>query len=263
MKSKKNWNFTARCKRLNYAEYGKGNSNVIILLHGGGLSWWNYKEIAEMLQTNYHIIIPILDGHAGSDKRFTTIENNALEIIEFINDKLDGSVLLIGGLSLGGQILLEILSHRKDICKYAIVESALVIPSKFTYFMIKPVFGCCYGLIKYKWFSKLQFKSLRIKQHLFDNYYKDTCAITKGDMIAFLQENSLYSLKDGVEESEAIVHIFVGEKENHSMKKSAELIHKKLQNSSIQVLPNMYHGEFSINHADDYVSRLLEIIEQR
>ena len=89
---------------MNYAEYGKGNSNVIILLHGGGLSWWNYKEIAEMLQTNYHIIIPILDGHAGSDKRFTTIENNALEIIEFINDKLDGSALLIGGLSLGGQI---------------------------------------------------------------------------------------------------------------------------------------------------------------
>ena len=118
-------------------------------------------------------------------------------------------------------------------------------------------------MIKYKWFSKLQFKSLRIKQHLFDNYYKDTCAITKGNMIAFLQENSLYSLKDGIEESEAIVHIFVGEKENHSMKKSAELIHKKLQNSSIQVLPNMYHGEFSINHADDYVRRLLEIIEQR
>ena len=79
----------------------------------------------------------------------------------------------------------------------------------------------------------------------------------------FLQENSSYSLKDGIEESKAIIHIFVGAKEKHSMKKSAELIHKKLQNSSIQVLPNMYHGKFSINHADDYVRRLLEIIEQR
>lgn len=37
---------------------------------------------------------------------------------------------MMGGLSLGGQILLEILSQRKDICKYAIVESVLVIPSK-------------------------------------------------------------------------------------------------------------------------------------
>ena len=32
---------------MNYVEYGKENSDVIILLHGGGLSWWNYKEVAE------------------------------------------------------------------------------------------------------------------------------------------------------------------------------------------------------------------------
>ena len=78
------------------------------------------------------------------------------------------------------QRLLEILSQRKDICKYAIVESVLVIPSKFTYSMIKPAFGSCYGLIKYKWVSKLQFKSLRIKPDLFDEYYKDKSLYFKG-----------------------------------------------------------------------------------
>ena len=46
---------------MNYKEYGKQNSNVIILLHGGGLSWWNYSKEAEMLQNDYHVIIPILD----------------------------------------------------------------------------------------------------------------------------------------------------------------------------------------------------------
>jgi len=248
---------------LNYVEYGKENSDVMILLHGGGLSWWNYKEAAEILQTDYHVILPILDGHAGSDQQFTTIEDNASEIIEFINSKFGGSVLLIGGLSLGGQILLEILSQRKDICQYAIVESALAIPSKFTYSMIKPAFGSCYGLIKYRWFSKLQFKSLRIKPNLFDLYYKDTCAISKRDMIAFLQENSVFSLKAGIEECEAAVQIFVGEKENHAMRKSAKIIREKLQNSDIEVLPNMYHGDFSINYAGDYVKRILEIVKYR
>ena len=58
---------------MNYVEYGKENSDVIILLHGGGLSWWNYKEVAERLQTDYHVVLPILDGHAGCDKQFTTI----------------------------------------------------------------------------------------------------------------------------------------------------------------------------------------------
>ena len=41
-----------------------------------------------------------------------------MDIIEFVNSKLGSSVLMMGGLSLGGQILLEILSQRKDICKF-------------------------------------------------------------------------------------------------------------------------------------------------
>ena len=45
------------------------------------------------------------------------------------------------------------------------------------------------------------------------------------------------------------------------MKKSAKIIHEKLQDSFIKILPNMYHGEFSINHADDYVRKLLEIVK--
>ena len=151
---------------MRYVEYGKENHDVIILMHGGGLSWWNYKEAAEALQKDYRIILPILDGHAGSNRSFTTIADNAAEIISFIDTHLGGSVLLIGGLSLGGQIALEILSQRKNVCKCAIIESALVIPSRFTYSMIKPAFGSCYGFIQHKWFSKLQFKSLKMKDLL-------------------------------------------------------------------------------------------------
>ena len=241
---------------INYIEYGKQNPDVIILLHGGGLSWWNYKEVAEKLQTKYHVILPILDGHAGSGNDFTTIEANAAEIINFVDEKCGGSVLLIGGLSLGGQILLEILSQRKKICQCAIVESALVIPSKFTYAMIQPAFGSCYGLIRHKWFSKLQFKSLRIKSDLFEDYYRDTCCITKKNMIAFLQENSKYVLKESIRECEVNVYVCVGERENRKMKKSATMISEKLANGSMEVLPKLSHGDFSITHADSYVRRI-------
>ena len=248
---------------MNYKEYGKENPNVMIFLHGGGLSWWNYREAAETLQSDYHVILPILNGHAGSDRDFTTIEDNAEELIKFIDEKCGGCVFLIGGLSLGGQILLEILAKRKDICKYAIVESALVIPSKFTYAMIKPAFGSCYGLIQNRWFSRLQFHALRIKQNLFDDYYRDTCKISKENMIAFLQENATYSLKESVTESKGKVHIFVGEKENPAMRKSAEIIRESVEGSVLQVLPEMYHGEFSLNHADRYVDEILKIVGKR
>ena len=177
-------------------EYGTDKKDAILLLHGGGLSWWNYREVAELLQSEYHIILPILDGHARSDRPFTTMEENAAEIISFLDEHLGGKALLIGGLSLGGQILLEMLSQRIDICSYALVESAAVIPSKLTHALIAPAFGSSYGLIKNRAFAKLQFQSLHIKPELFEDYYRDTCLIKKQDMIAFLEANTSYSLKD-------------------------------------------------------------------
>ena len=247
---------------MKYIEYGKENKDAIILLHGGGLSWWNYEEVAKLLEKDYRIILPILDGHSGSDRAFTSIEDNAEEIIDFVDNNFKGHVLLIGGLSLGGQILLEILSRRKDICSFAIVESALVIPSKATYYMIEPAFGSCYGLIKHRWFSKLQFKSLKIKPDFFDRYYRDTCAISKSDMIAFLQSNSLYSLKESIKECRAKIYVFVGKKENSAMKKSAKTIQQTINTSKLQILTGLYHGEFSINRSDDYARKIREIISE-
>ena len=95
---------------MQYKEFGKENRQTIMLLHGGGLNWWNYRNQARLLENDFHVILPILDGHAGSDRPFTSIEANASEIIEFVDKNLGGSVLLIGGLSLGAQILLEMLS---------------------------------------------------------------------------------------------------------------------------------------------------------
>jgi len=248
---------------LNYIEYGKDHNEVIILLHGGGLSWWNYREAAEKLSSNYRVILPILDGHTQSSHDFISIEENALRIIKFIDEQFGGSVLLIGGLSLGGQIVLEILSQKKDACRYALIESALVIPSKITHAMIKPAFGSCHSLIKHKWFSELQFKSLRIKQELFEDYFRDTCGISKSNMIAFLEANALYSIKPSIAECSAKTYIFVGEKENGSMQKSAKIIHQRLQGSLLHVLPQMYHGEFSINHAEDYANTIRKIVTDK
>lgn len=76
---------------MNYKEYGKENPDVIILLHGGGLSFWNYEKEAYLLQSDYHVILPILDGHTGSDRDFTSIEDNAAQIIAFIDVQFSGS----------------------------------------------------------------------------------------------------------------------------------------------------------------------------
>lgn len=244
---------------MRFQEYGSKHKDVILLLHGGGLSWWNYREAAELLMGEYHVILPILDGHAGSDRPFTTIEDNAAEILTFIDEQLNGSVLLIGGLSLGGQVLLEMLSQHKDVCSYALVESAAVIPSKLTNALIAPVFGSSYGLINNRGFARLQFQSLHMKPELFEDYYRDTCQINKQDMIAFLQANTSYALKDDFRESSAKIHVYVGERETREILLSAEAICQMRPSCRLHRMSGLRHGEFSLNHAARYADAIRQI----
>ncbi len=245
---------------MKYREYGAGNAQTVLLLHGGGLSWWNYREEAGLLEEDFHVVLPILDGHAGGDRDFTSIQDNAAEIMDFIDARFGGHVDLIGGLSLGGQVLLEMLARRGDICRHAIIESACVIPSKLSAKMIGPALDCSYGLIKHEWFSRLQFRSLGMKEALFGDYFRDARAITKKNMAALLRASTEYALNAGVRSAAARVHTFVGGREDPRMQASAQLIRDALPACDLEILPGWTHGAFSLNHAEAYAARVREIL---
>lgn len=95
--------------------FGSQDQDTLLLLHGGGLSWWSYQKAAALfVAQHYHVVLPILDGHAGSDTPFSSIEQNAARIIAYIDTHFHGHIKMIAGLSLGAQILLEILTQRNN-----------------------------------------------------------------------------------------------------------------------------------------------------
>lgn len=241
-------------------EYGKENDEHIMLLHAGGLSWWNYLSQADQLKKNYHVILPVLDGHAQSDVPFTTIEDNASRLIEYIDKELNSEVLLIAGVSLGSQILVEMLSQRSNICKYALIESALVVEMPLIKALSPLALDISYGLIKRKWLSKMQFKSLKIPESLFDYYYRDTCKIQKEDMKHFLMANASYKLKPSLTDTTAKVSIVAGSKEERKMLSSAKILHDALKESKLTILNGYYHGELSLKHPEEYVEMLKSLM---
>lgn len=246
---------------MKYTEYGQEKAQTVMLLHGGGLSWWNYEAAAKQLAEHYHVVLPILDGHSGSGRPFTTIENNAAGLIAFIDKELGGSILALGGLSLGGQIALEMLAQRPDICRFALIESALVRPMPLTRALMGPSIAMSFPLISQKWFAKLQADYLGIPNRLFDAYYRDTCSIQKEDMIAFLRENSGYSLNPSLSRSRARACIVCGSREQGGIRASAKLLQQAIGNSTLQILKGYRHGDLSINHPDHYVRLLEELMD--
>ena len=192
---------------MRYREFGADHTDVILLLHGGGLSWWNHRETARLLEKEFRVIVPVLDGHAGSDAAFESMEKNAARLIEWIDAEFGGSVLAIGGVSLGAQVLLEMLAQRGDICRFALAESALVRPSGLTCALAGPAVRASYGLIRQEWFARWQFAYLKLPEAWFADYYRDTCALDREDMVRFLRANSAYPLKDALRKISAKVLI--------------------------------------------------------
>ncbi len=45
------------------------------------------------------------------------------------------------------------------------------------------------------------------------------------------------------------------------MRKSAKIINDALLESTLQMLPGMHHGAFSINYADSYAGTVREIVK--
>jgi pimeloyl-ACP methyl ester carboxylesterase len=242
-----------------FKEFGEKGRPIIVLLHGGGLSWWAYRPVIELLKNDYFIISVVIDGH-GEDgaTEFLSIEDSASKLIKHIDYYFGGSVFAIAGLSLGAQITVEVLSQKSGIAEYALIESALVIPIRGTA-ALTALNGLFYGLIKRRWFAKLQTSALSLPEAIFESYFEDSQRISKSTLTNISLSNGSYRLKDSISDSKAKALIIVGEKELGIMKKSAKMLNRKLLGSELLILPGMKHGEFSLSHPEDYVLTLKKL----
>lgn len=241
-----------------FTEAGDHQNPTIIFLHGGGLSDWSWQPVTSLLQPDYHVVAPIIDGHGADGKEdFVSIEASARTLIRYIDTHCGGAVFALAGLSIGAQIAVEVLSLRPDIAQYAIIESALVYPIKGTAALTAPSYGLFYGLIAKRWFARLQAKSLCVPDHLFETYYQDSLQISKQSLINITVSNGTYALKDAISQTTAKVLIIVGSKELGIMKKSAHRLHECIEGSELYIAKGMKHGEMSLVHSADY-ARLLK-----
>lgn len=114
---------------MRFHEFGDKNFPHILLIHGGGNSWWNYLRQARILSDKFHVILPILDGHGEEYQRdYISTENSAQQIMDYIKNNCNGKLFAIGGVSLGGQIAIELLSLDSDIAQKAIINGSICIP---------------------------------------------------------------------------------------------------------------------------------------
>jgi pimeloyl-ACP methyl ester carboxylesterase len=241
-----------------FKEFGNRTKPVLILLHGGGLSNWMWRPQIEAFQEEYHIVTPIFDGHGEENTTvFHSISYSADQVISFINENFNGSVFAVCGLSIGAQVTVDILAKSNHIAKKAVIESALVLPSKMMEKITKPMLNLSLPLVNQRWFAKLQAKQMYLPEDMFEDYYRDSAGMSKESMINMMADNVRFAVPSNLEKTTADCFVMCGEKEYAMMRKSAAILHDTIKGSKLKLVPDCGHG-VSLKFPDQYIQLVRE-----
>lgn len=241
---------------LAYQEYGDKNAPLIVFLHGGGVSSWMWDKQIQYF-SDYHCITVDLPEHGASKSTESfAIQLSAEKVNELIGKKANGKKVIVVGFSLGAQITIQMLSINPDLIDYAFINSALVRSNLFLRKMIKPSIKLTFPLVKNKYFSKLQAKTLYINEEYFATYYEESKQMKLDTLIRILEENMSFVIPNGFKKAEGKILVTVGEKEKAVMKKSAIDIVSNNSNCTGIIIPNAGHGISLLN--PDFFNQMIE-----
>lgn len=227
---------------LSYNVYGNKEAPLMVFLHGGGISSWMWDKQIDYF-SNYHCMTVDLPEH-GSNKHVGhfSIEHSAHQVIDLIERVAHGKEVIVIGFSLGAQVLVKILSMKRDLVDYAIINSALVKPSKLGIKLAPLLMTMTYPFIKNKVFAKQQANALYIHEDYFDKYYKDSSQMQKETLIRLLKENMSFELPSKFGEATGKILVTVGEKEQLIMQNSALTLVNSHPNCSGITIDDVGHG---------------------
>jgi pimeloyl-ACP methyl ester carboxylesterase len=230
---------------LYFKETGSRNAETIIFLHGGAMAGWVWeKQVKEF--DDYHCIVPDLPEHGKSiDVKPFSINKSAEMIADIIHDHTSNGKAHLVGISLGAQIIIQILSKTPELIDHAIISGTLVHRISNTESLLKLLE---YATEVYKpvkntdFFIKANMRTYNMPKFFFDKFKESTLLIKNDSLNRVLKENMIFKRPDGLEKIEIPVLVMTGEKDYKVIKESADVLLNLLPLSEGYEAPKVGHA---------------------
>jgi pimeloyl-ACP methyl ester carboxylesterase len=227
-----------------FKETGKNSKETIIFLHGGALAGWMWDEQLNAFK-DYHCIVPDLPvhGHSSEMKSFT-INNTAERIIEIIREHGHNGRAHVVGISIGGQIILQILSMNPEVVDHALISGTLIRKIPYNDELLKLIDHAIkvYEPVKdTEFFIKANMRTYNMPKRFFRKFKESTLHIKNDSLERVIKENMLFKLPDGLENMERPVLVLAGEKDYMIIKESARDLNHVLPQSKGYIVPKVGH----------------------
>lgn len=228
-------------------EYGDKARDKIVLIHGFQLPYQSLNSYIEELKNNYHVLLPILDGHGSKDNElFVSFEKSAKDFEDYYIANYGKYVYAIYGVSMGGVLAARLWQNRKlNIQKLILESSPLVSYNK----LMTSILTSQYLNLTHK-AQKRDKKTLNqavnsiITEDRLDDFLYILDNMSDDTIIKYIREIGKYKLPSNIDTTGTKVYYYHGTKLNEMLaKKTAKYIFKNYPDSTVVCLKGKGHCE--------------------
>ena len=114
---------------MNFQTFGNDKAPTLLLIPGLGVSYEIFLPLIRLTEDKFRIIAVEVDGFTlGKYTSFTSVDDQASQVIDYIKTNHTGHLDCAYGLSLGGKILSRILERNELTIDHAILDAAPLLP---------------------------------------------------------------------------------------------------------------------------------------
>lgn len=240
---------------MNFHLFGNAKAPTLLLIPGLGVSYEIFLPLIRLVEDRYRVIAAEVDGFTlGKHTSFTSVDDQAAQVIDYVREHCNGRLDCAYGLSLGGKILSRILERNEIVIDHAILDAAPLLPlpkwlvGPLRYYQAANVWTC------YHWtgFWRRVFRS-----HYFD-VLLDECrkvypfggrqAVLDGYKSVYTNRLNSISGND--------IHFWYGTKEAFAAKPQVKHLLSICPNTHVQIFKGMNHGQLIVDHPDEVARQI-------
>ena len=231
-----------------------------MLIPGLGVSYEIFIPLINILENDFHIIAVEVDGFVlGKHTRFTSVDDQAVQIIDYIKENYEGRLDCAYGLSLGGKILSRILERDEIVVNHAILDAAPLLPlpkwlvGPLRYLQCFNVWTC------YHW---TKFWRFVFHSHYFDVLLDECRKVYPfgGGRAVLDGYKSVYTNK--LEEIHGKdIHYWHGTKEAFVARPQVKHLKKLCPDLNVEVFKGMNHGQLLVDCPEEIAKRIIDVMK--
>lgn len=246
---------------MNIHEFGQENGACVLFLHASCTAWDFYEESIRRLSAQYHVIVPVMPGHdLTTDEDYTSVEEIAAELEQWLSERGQIHVYGLYGLSMGGSVALRLLADNRIAFDKAVIDAGIT-PYQLPWLVTRFIALRDFLMVELGKHSRrlleLAFPPEKYGAEGLDYMEQVMKHMSAKTIWRVFNSCNNYSMPEPVPAAETELQYWYGSLEKKARAWDIDYVKKNFPKTAFVEIPGLEHAEYALLHPAAFSRRML------